>query len=109
MTVEDGCFTCSGALLPFVQEGDMIFTEEDEPTKVSHILPEGGDRLRFLRRQQENYRKLHRYGRGVRDILLFLGKEKYGICAGYFCDTKVIALPRVHVWDMRERMTITII
>ena len=69
MTVDEvhNCFTCSGALCLSFKKGDMIFTEEDEPTKL-HILLEGGVRIGYdsFDGNTENHRKLHRYGRGVR-------------------------------------------
>ena len=48
MTVDEvhNCFTCSGALCLSFKKGDMIFTEEDEPTKL-HILLEGGVRIGY--------------------------------------------------------------
>lgn len=48
MTVDDvhNCFTCSGALCLSFKKGDMIFTEEDEPTKL-HILLDGGVRIGY--------------------------------------------------------------
>lgn len=97
MTVDDvdSCFTCSGALCLSFKKGDMIFTEEDEPTKL-HILLEGGVRIGYdsfdgNRRIIGNFTDT---GEVFGDILLFLGKEKYGVFAQATCDTKVIALPR---------------
>lgn len=78
MTVDEvhNCFTCSGALCLSFKKGDMIFTEEDEPTKL-HILLEGGVRIGYdsfdgNRRIIGNFTDT---GEVFGDILLFSAKR----------------------------------
>lgn len=97
MTAEEIELTlsCSGAVCTTYKKGEMIFREEDEPRRL-HILLEGGVRVGYDS-IDGNRRILGSFsdtGDVFGDILLFLGKEQYGVFAQAMTETKIVLLPR---------------
>lgn len=87
--------SCSDAIYKAFKKGEMIFREEDEPQKL-HILLEGSVRIGYdsIDGNRRILGSFSEPGDIFGDILLFLGKEKYGVFAQATSETEVVLLPR---------------